>query len=237
MLTLRAAHHRGQADFGWLKANHSFSFGHYYDPNFMGFSDLLVINDDTIAAATGFDTHGHRDMEIITYVLSGSLAHRDSLGHESILRYGDVQYMNAGTGIRHSEYNASPSESLRLLQIWIQPSEKGLTPSYQERHISTAEKCNVLRKIAGPGQTPDSLSLHQDAELYASILTEDQRMSIPLETDRVYYLQVASGKMTVNTLTVHEGDGVFIRDEAVLDVATSTNEACEYLLFNLRKDE
>src|ERR1700741_4874151 len=170
MITVRPAAERGIANFGWLDSKHSFSFGHYYDPNHVGFGPLLVINEDKVSPGQGFRPPGHRDMEIISYVLSGALEHKDSMGNGSVLHYGDVQRMSAGTGVRHSEFNQSPSEGGHFLQIWIQPSQVGIQPSYEEKHFTPESKANNLRLIASSDGRDGSVLIHQDASIYASIL-------------------------------------------------------------------
>lgn len=232
MLTLRASRDRGLAEFGWLSSRHSFSFGHYYDPRFTGYSDLLVINDDVVAPSQGFGTHGHRDMEIISYVLEGLLEHKDSMGTGSVIRPGDVQRMSAGRGVQHSEYNASSSEPVNFLQIWIQPAVKGIAPGYEQIRVADEEKRGQLRLIASPDGAQGSVTLHQDARLYASLLAADETLSAVLPAGRRAYLHLARGGMRVNEQTLESGDALFIENEATLEIAASENS--EFLLFDLR---
>ena len=232
MLTLRASQDRGLAEFGWLSSRHSFSFGQYYDPHFSGYSDLLVINDDVVAPSQGFGTHGHRDMEIISYVLDGQLEHKDSMGTGSVIRPGDVQRMSAGRGVLHSEYNASASEPVNFLQIWIQPAVKGIAPGYEQIRVADEEKRGRLRLIASPDGAQGSVTLHQDARLYASLLAAGEALSAVLPTGRRAYLHLARGAMTVNGMALESGDALFIEDEATLEIAASENS--EFLLFDLR---
>lgn len=235
MLDIRPAAERGLANFGWLHSQHSFSFGSYYDPKHMGFSDLLVINDDRVRAARGFDTHGHRDMEIFSYVLEGALEHKDSMGNGSVIRPGDVQMMSAGTGVRHSEYNASREELVHFLQIWIVPSRKGGAPRYQQRHFAAAEKRGRLRLIISPDGADASLSVNQDVRVYAGLFdgTEQQRIELP--ADRYAYIHVARGALTVNGQRLAAGDGARLRD--VREIDFSAGDAAEVLLFDLRPNE
>ncbi|HXD29776.1 MAG TPA: pirin family protein [Pyrinomonadaceae bacterium] len=177
MITIRRANERGHFDFGWLDTYHTFSFGDYYDPKFMGFSNLRVINEDRVARDTGFPTHGHRDMEIITYVLEGALQHRDSMGNGSIIRPGDVQRMTAGTGVTHSEANPSVTDPVHLLQIWILPARRGLKPGYEQKNFATAEKLNQLRVIASNDGRDGSVTIHQDASIFASVLEPDHELT------------------------------------------------------------
>lgn len=177
MLEIRKSTDRGQANFGWLQSHHTFSFGNYYDPQQLGFSDLLVINDDRVKPAKGFDTHGHRDMEIFSYVLEGALEHKDSMGTGSVIRPGDVQMMSAGSGIRHSEYNHSREELVHFLQIWIVPDRKGVTPRYQQQHFSDAEKRGRLRLIISPDGAEGSLSVYQDVRVYAGLFNGSEESS------------------------------------------------------------
>ncbi len=232
MLTLRASRDRGLAEFGWLSSRHSFSFGHYYDPRFTGYSDLLVINDDVVAPSQGFGTHGHRDMEIISYVLEGQLEHKDSMGTGSVIRPGDVQRMSAGRGVQHSEYNASSSEPVNFLQIWIQPAVKGIAPGYEQIRVADEEKRGQLRLIASPDGAQGSVTLHQDARLYASLLAAGETLSAVLPAGRRAYLHLARGGMRVNEQTLESGDALFIENEATLEIAASENS--EFLLFDLR---
>lgn len=232
MITLRKASERGRADFGWLDSHHSFSFGQYYDPAHMGFGALRVINDDRVAAGGGFDTHGHKDMEIVSYVLEGALAHRDSLGSGSVIRPGDVQLMSAGTGIRHSEFNASETEPVHFLQIWIVPRAQGLKPNYAEKHFPEAERRNTLRLIASADGRDGSLEIAQDAAIQVGVIDEGKSLTRALEPGRRYWLQVAKGTLDVNGTTVMEGDGLAIVKEESLTIAAKAPS--EILLFDLQ---
>ncbi|MNF29601.1 hypothetical protein SAMN05216201_105248 [Pseudomonas linyingensis] len=235
MLEIRPSAQRGVANFGWLHSQHSFSFGSYYDPQHVGFSDLLVINEDHVRQGRGFDTHGHRDMEIFSYVLEGALEHKDSMGTGSVIRPGDVQMMSAGTGVRHSEYNASREEPVHFLQIWIVPNRKGVTPRYQQQHFDAADKRGRLRLIISPDGAEGSLSVHQDARVYAGLFdgAEQQRFTLPAE--RFAYVHVARGALTVNGQRLSVGDGMRLRNEQPIDF--SAGDDAEVLLFDLRPVE
>jgi redox-sensitive bicupin YhaK (pirin superfamily) len=235
MLELRPAAARGLANLGWLHSHHTFSFGSYYDPEQMGFSDLLVINDDRVRPGKGFDTHGHRDMEIFSYVLEGALEHKDSMGNGSVIRPGDVQMMSAGTGIRHSEFNASRQEPVHFLQIWIVPDRLGVTPRYQQQHFTDADKRGRMRLIISPDGAEGSLSVHQDARVYAGLFDGAEQQRFMLPEGRFAYLHVARGAITVNRQRLSEGDGARLRRVQVLDL--SQGEQAEVLLFDLRPHE
>lgn len=194
MITIRPSHERGAANYGWLDTRHSFSFSNYYDPRHMGFGPLRVINEDKIAPTQGFGTHGHRDMEIVTYVLSGALEHKDSIGNGSIIRPGDVQRMSAGTGIRHSEFNASDRDSVHLLQIWLLPAENGIDPGYEQIYIDPDQKRGQLRLIGSSDGRDGSVTIHQDVSLYASLLANGDRVEHTLAPGRVAWVQVAQGR-------------------------------------------
>ena len=231
MITLRKSAERGHANQGWLDSYHTFSFAEYYDPAYMGFSVLRVINEDWVQPAKGFGTHGHRDMEIITYVLEGALEHQDNLGNGSIIRPGDVQRMSAGTGVMHSEFNASPSEPVHLLQIWIEPDRQGIRPGYEQKYFAADEKIGCLRLVASPDGRDSSLTIHQDALLYATLLNRDDTVRYALPTGRRAYVQVARGTVAVNGQPLQAGDGAKIADEPALTLTTpSLGEA---LLFDL----
>jgi len=232
MLTLRPADARGHVDFGWLDSRHSFSFGQYYDPHHMGFGDLRVINDDRIAGGGGFPTHGHRDMEIVTYVLDGALEHRDSLGNGAVMRPGEVQRMSAGTGIRHSEFNASATDPLRLLQIWILPEREGLTPGYEQTEFPTAERQNRLRLVGSRDGREGSVTIHQDLDLYAALLDPGAEVTHVLKPGRRVWLQVARGSVAVDGKTLAEGDGVAVTDAEGVTLRGVT--PAEILLFDMR---
>ena len=235
MLEIRKSTDRGQANFGWLQSHHTFSFGNYYDPQQLGFSDLLVINDDRVKPAKGFDTHGHRDMEIFSYVLEGALEHKDSMGTGSVIRPGDVQMMSAGSGIRHSEYNHSREELVHFLQIWIVPDRKGVTPRYQQQHFSDAEKRGRLRLIISPDGAEGSLSVYQDVQVYAGLFNGSESADFRLEDNRYAYLHVARGHIELNGHFLSVGDGVRIRQEQLLSLRHG--QMAEVLLFDLRPNE
>ena len=231
MLEVRKADDRGIANFGWLDSRHTFSFGHYHDPRHMGFGPLLVINEDKVTPAKGFGTHGHRDMEIISYVLDGELAHKDSMGNGSVLRYGDVQRMSAGTGVMHSEFNHSSDKQVHFLQIWIQPSVQGIPPSYEEKHFDTTSKAGKLRLIASPDGEQGSVTIHQDAKLYASILQASQEITHTLAAGRSAYLHLIRGKIKANGMVLHTGDALKIQAETLITINEA--EDAELLLFDL----
>jgi quercetin 2,3-dioxygenase len=231
MITTRKSTERGYADHGWLRSFHSFSFADYHDPEHMGFGALRVINEDRVAPGTGFGTHGHRDMEIISYVLAGELEHKDSMGNGSIIRPGNVQRMSAGKGVLHSEYNPSRAESVHFLQIWIEPNVRGIPPSYEEKHFDAASKRGQLRLIASPDGRDGSVTIHQDARVYATVLDDADRVSISLEAGRRAYVHVARGTLTANGERLEAGDALKVIDapEVVLERA---NDA-EALVFDL----
>lgn len=235
MFELRSANQRGSANFGWLLSQHTFSFGSYYDPEQLGFSDLLVINEDQVKPGKGFDTHGHRDMEIFSYVLEGALEHKDSMGTGSVIRPGDVQMMSAGSGIRHSEYNHSREELVHFLQIWIVPDRKGVAPRYQQQHFSDAEKRGKLRLIISPDGTEGSLSLYQDARVYAGLFDGDESQTFLLPENRYAYVHIARGSIEINGERLSAGDGVRIRKEQ--QITLQNGEQAEVLLFDLRPNE
>jgi quercetin 2,3-dioxygenase len=231
MLQVRKSEERGRASFGWLHSSHSFSFGHYFDPNHTGFGPLLVINEDQVQPGRGFGTHGHRDMEIISYVLDGALAHEDSMGNGSALRYGDVQRMSAGTGVQHSEFNHSKTEPVHFLQIWIEPNVKGIPPSYEEKHFDAELKKGQLRLIASPDGREGSVLIHQDAAIYASILNDNDRIEHALPKGRAAYVHIIRGRVTVNGTALSTGDALKIAGEQ--KVSFSNADAAEILLFDL----
>ncbi|MGB4811434.1 MAG: pirin family protein [Methylophilaceae bacterium] len=231
MITIRKSEQRGYAEHGWLESFHSFSFAEYYDAEHMGYSVLRVINEDKIAAGMGFGLHPHRDMEIITYMLEGELRHQDSMGNGAVIRAGDVQYMCAGTGVRHSEFNASTNYTAHLLQIWILPSENNLPPSYEDKTISLASKLNQWCLIASPNGGPDTLKVHQNVQLYATVLQVDKSLSYSLSVDRCLYLQVARGSVTLNGLVLSAGDAAKVSDEQVLEMNAVLES--EVLMFDL----
>jgi redox-sensitive bicupin YhaK (pirin superfamily) len=233
-LTLRKADERGRANFGWLDSHHTFSFGHYYDPAHMGFGPLRVINDDRVAPAGGFPTHPHADMEIISYVLEGGLEHKDSIGTGSVIRPGDVQRMSAGTGIRHSEFNASRTEPVHFLQIWIVPERRGLAPSYEQRTFAPEEKRGRLRLVGSRDGRDGSVTIHRDVDLYATLLGRGESVSHDLAPGRIAWVQVAGGSATINGTALRAGDGVAIEEPGRLTL-TGTDEA-EILVFDMAPD-
>lgn len=232
MLTVRRGNARGQADFGWLKARHSFSFGKYHDPDHMGFRALRVINEDRIGAGGGFPDHGHRDMEIITYVLDGALAHRDSMGNGAVIRPGEVQVMSAGTGVTHSEFNHAAEET-HLLQIWIETDRRGHEPRYDQKQFPGAGRLNQLRLVVSPDGRGGSLMIHQDALIYAADLVEGAELTHPLAAGRHAWVQVTRGAVTVDGTALEAGDGAAISDAASITVAATGDEPAEILLFDL----
>ncbi len=208
MMEIRRSKERGLADHGWLRSFHTFSFAGYHDPKHMGFGPLRVINEDRVAPGQGFGTHGHRDMEIISYVLEGGLAHKDSMGNGSVIREGDVQRMSAGTGVRHSEYNASDSDLVHFLQIWIEPDERGVDPSYEEKHFDAASKRGALRLIASGDGREGSVRIHQDASLYATVLDGDDAVDFKPAAGRNLYVHVVRGAAEVNGQALEAGDAM-----------------------------
>ncbi|HKB66872.1 MAG TPA: pirin family protein [Pyrinomonadaceae bacterium] len=232
MITIRKAEERGHFDFGWLNTYHSFSFGDYYDPKHTRFRTLRVINEDFVQAGHGFPTHGHRDMEIVTYILQGALEHRDSMGTGSIIRRGDAQRMSAGTGVTHSEANPSPDEPVHLLQIWIFPSEQDLQPEYEEKKFSDDEKRNKLRLIVSPDGGDGSVKIHQDANIFASLLDDRQEVVHSLEAGRSAWLQVAAGSVRLNDVALKQGDGAAVSQESKLRI--TAEGPAEVLLFDLK---
>lgn len=231
MLAIRPSNDRGVANFGWLDSRHTFSFGHYYDPKFMGFGPLRVINEDRVQPGQGFDTHGHSDMEIISYVLDGALEHKDSLGTGSIIQPGDVQRMTAGTGVRHSEFNASNSEDVHFLQIWILPEAKGLAPSYEQKHFAPAERQGQLRLVASRDGRQGSITVHQDVDLYAALLADGDELTHSLAAGRKGWLQVARGSVALNGETLNAGDGAALDGAESLRIEGSGD--AEVLLFDM----
>jgi redox-sensitive bicupin YhaK (pirin superfamily) len=231
MIDIRKSQERGHANHGWLNTYFTFSFADYYDPKHVQFRTLRVLNDDRIAAGAGFPEHPHRDMEIITYVLEGGLAHRDSMGNGSVIRPGDVQYMSAGTGVTHSEFNASKSEPAHLLQIWMLPEKKGLKPVYGQKNFAESEKRGKLRLVASPDGRDGSVTIRQDNELYATVLGKGESARHELKPDRHAYVQVARGSVELNGKELQEGDGAAISEEKAIEL-TGVKDA-EVLLFDL----
>ena len=231
MLAIRPANERGLANLGWLNSRHTFSFGHYYDPQFMGYGPLRVINEDRVKPGQGFGTHGHSDMEIISYVLDGALEHKDSLGTGSIIRPGDVQRMTAGTGVRHSEYNASDADPVHFLQIWIMPEKDGLEPSYEQTTFSKEDKQGCLRLVGSRDGREGSVTIHQDADLYASLLGADDAVSYALGESRNGWVQVARGSVRLNGNELAAGDGVARKGAQSLTI--DGLDDAEILLFDM----
>jgi redox-sensitive bicupin YhaK (pirin superfamily) len=231
MLTVRKSGDRGYADHGWLKSHHSFSFAGYYDPAFMGWGNLRVINEDYIAAGTGFGKHGHRNMEIVTYVLSGNLAHQDSMGNVKGLPPGDVQRMSAGTGVMHSEFNHAEGETTHLLQIWIEPDTLEIAPGYEQKTIPSEQKRGTLRRIASPDGAEDSVVIHANATLYAGLFDGKESAALTLDPARKAYVHLIRGALEVNGLCLSAGDALMLENEAQLQLANGID--AEVLVFDL----
>jgi len=231
MLAMRKADHRGHANHGWLNSYHSFSFGGYYDPSHMGVSNLRVINEDTVAPGGGFAPHGHSDMEIISYVLDGALEHKDSMGNGSVIRPGDVQRMSAGSGVTHSEYNPSATAPVHFLQIWLEPNEPGVEPSYAQKHFPIAERQGRWAQLVSPDGKDGSIATHQDARMFGSFLTPGQTLDYRFDADRQGYLHLAKGQLRVGNVILEQGDGLKIQKQEKL-VVEGVKHA-EILLFDL----
>ena len=231
MITLRKSSDRGQADHGWLKSQHSFSFADYYDPDHMGFGNLRVINEDRIAPGTGFGTHGHRDMEILSYVLEGALAHRDSIGNGATIVPGEVQRMSAGRGVMHSEFNASRDATTHFLQIWILPAQPGIDPGYEQKAFAAGDKRGRLRAVASPDGRDGSLTIHADASLYAGLFDGDERARLALAAGRLGYVHVARGTLQVNGQALASGDAAMLRGETQVELAHGRD--ADVLVFDL----
>lgn len=231
MLTIRRAQDRGPTKISWLDSKHSFSFGEYFDEAHMGFGPLRVINEDRVAPGAGFATHGHRDMEIISYVLDGALEHKDSIGTGSVIRPGDVQRMTAGAGIRHSEYNHSGADPVHFLQIWILPHTADLEPSYEQKRFDDGEKRGALRLVGSPNGRDGAVTIHQDVNLYVGLFDGDERASLDIAPGRGVWLQVARGSVSVNGQRLNVGDGLSARDIGAIDI--SDGESAEVLVFDL----
>ena len=237
MITVRKSSERGEADHGWLKSRHSFSFADYHDPRHMGFGNLRVINEDRITPGSGFGTHGHRDMEIVSYVLSGELAHRDSIGTgatggaSGVIRPGDVQRMSAGRGVQHSEFNHAPNQQTHFLQIWIEPNVRGIAPSYEQKRFDDAEKRGTLRLIASPDGRDGSVTIHADASIYSGLFDGNEHMEVPLDPNRKTYVHVVRGEAAVNGQRLGAGDALRVEREAALSIADGRD--AEVLVFDL----
>ena len=234
MIVLRKARDRGHANHGWLDSYHTFSFADYYDPREMGWGALRVINEDRVSPGRGFGTHPHRDMEIISYVLEGALAHKDSMGTGSVIRPGEVQRMSAGTGVLHSEFNQSPRDPVHFLQIWIEPNERGIAPSYEQKNFADGEKRGRLRLIASPDGAQGSVKIHQDARVYAAILDDAETVTHALAQNRKAYVHVARGTVYLNGAALSTGDGAKIEGERELNLSDA--KAAEVLVFDLAVD-
>jgi redox-sensitive bicupin YhaK (pirin superfamily) len=231
MLDLRKSEERGRADHGWLQSRHTFSFGDYYDPKHVEFGVLRVINEDRVAPEEGFGTHGHRDMEIVSYVLEGQLGHRDSMGNGSVIVPGDVQRMSAGSGVLHSEMNPSASEPVHFLQIWIRPSAEGITPGYEQKHFGPAQKRGLLRLVASADGAEGSVRIHQDVRIYAGLFDGAERAELTLAPERRAYIHLARGSLQANGVALAAGDGLKVSDVSALTL--SDGHAAEVLLFDL----
>lgn len=234
MITIRPASERGNARLSWLNSYHTFSFGEYFDPEHMGISNLRVINDDTVAPGGGFATHGHRDMEIVSYVLSGALEHKDSMGNGSVIQPGDVQRMSAGTGVRHSEYNPSDQEPVHFLQIWLEPNQKGVEPGYDQKHFSDDERRNRLTLLVSPDGRDGSISAHQDGLFFGTLLEPGKSVEHELVDGRIAWIHVARGAIRINGHLLEEGDGASISGEAALQLVAESE--AEVLLFDLPRE-
>jgi redox-sensitive bicupin YhaK (pirin superfamily) len=232
MITIRPSQERGGGNHGWLKTHHTFSFSDYWDPKWMGFRSLRVINEDWVAPNNGFPTHPHRDMEIITYVLEGAIEHKDSMGTGSVIRPGEIQHMSAGTGVTHSEYNPSNTELLHLLQIWIMPENKGIPPSYDQKSTGLADHPGELRLIASRDGSSGSVKINQDTRLYASILRAGEKISHTLQPNRYAWLQVARGSVRLNDVDLKTGDGAGVSAETDIEIVSQDDS--EILLFDLK---
>jgi redox-sensitive bicupin YhaK (pirin superfamily) len=234
MLEIRRSNERGYADHGWLKSFHTFSFADYFDPKHVEFGALRVINEDRVAPGQGFGTHGHRDMEIISYVLEGALAHKDSLGTGSTIKPGDVQRMSAGRGVTHSEFNASPKEPVHFLQIWIQPNARGIDPSYEEKHFAADDKRGRLRLIASEKGDEGSVHIHQDARVYAGLFDGAEHARYAMGANRQAYVQVVRGAINANGVALSVGDGLKVAD--LPELSLSQGKTAEVLLFDLPRE-
>lgn len=231
MINVRHAEERGKVNLGWLDSNHSFSFGHYHDPDHMGFGPLRVINEDRVQPGQGFPTHGHENMEIISYVLDGALEHKDSIGTGSVIRPGDIQRMSAGTGIRHSEFNASQDELVHFLQIWIIPEEDGIEPGYEQKAFSTEDRAGQLRLVASRDARDGSIRVHQDVDLYSALLSENDETALDLRPGRKVWVQLARGTAKVNGEQLYPGDGAALSDEPAVRLEATSD--AEILVFDM----
>jgi len=233
MIQVRRAEERGHANHGWLDTYHTFSFADYYDPKFMGFRSLRVINEDRVAPGAGFGTHGHRDMEILTYVLEGSLAHKDSMGHQQALGPNEIQRMSAGTGVRHSEFNASKNERLHFFQIWIEPATNGTPPSYEQIRFDPEEKKNKLKRLAGPQGGAGAARINQDAQVFVAELAKGADIPYSLDSKRAAWVHVVRGEVVVNGVALHTGDAAAVSGEEQVALTGGDTESSDVLLFDL----
>jgi quercetin 2,3-dioxygenase len=233
MLTVRRSNERGHADHGWLDSHHTFSFANYYDPKHMGYRSLRVINEDRVAEGRGFGAHPHRDMEILSYVLKGRLAHKDSMGHVEVLGPNEIQKMSAGTGVTHSEYNGSEDEPVHFLQIWIEPKSRGTAPNYEQLKFEAAEKLNRFKLLASPAKVAGAATINQDANVSVAELTPGKELTYPLSNNRHAWLHVIHGDVTVNGKELHTGDAVAADEEKALDLVAQGTGNSEILLFDL----
>ncbi|MBT8102278.1 MAG: pirin family protein [Gammaproteobacteria bacterium] len=231
MLDIIRSDSRGSADHGWLRAKHTFSFAEYQNPERVNFGNVRVINEDRIAPGKGFGTHPHRDMEIVTYIIDGAIEHKDSMGNGTVITAGEVQRMTAGTGVEHSEFNHSQDDELHLLQIWIYPEKNGLEPGYEQTHFPRAEKLNRLRLVGSRDGREGSVTIHQDVDLYASVLEKDKELSLDVRSGRKVLIQVVSGDIDINGQQLFAGDGAQLEDERTLRISASTE--AEFLLFDM----
>jgi quercetin 2,3-dioxygenase len=232
MMQVRRSNERGLADHGWLHSQHSFSFAEYYDPNFMGWGNLRVINEDRIAPGTGFGTHGHRDMEIISYVLKGELAHQDSMGNVESIAPGEVQRMSAGSGVRHSEFNHAPNQTTHFLQIWIEPNQRGIAPSYEQKTFATQDKRGRLRLVASPDAQDGSVKIHADARLYSGLFDGAEQAELALDPTRKAYVHLVRGRLVANGQALQGGDALMLEGEVALSL--KEGHEAEVLVFDLQ---
>jgi redox-sensitive bicupin YhaK (pirin superfamily) len=233
MIQVRKSEERGHANHGWLDTTHTFSFADYYDPKFMGFRSLRVINEDRVSPGQGFGMHGHRDMEILSYVLSGSLAHRDSMGHQEVLGPNEIQRMSAGTGVRHSEFNPSEKEGVHFFQIWIEPATHGTTPSYEQIRFDPAEKKNRWKRLAGPAGGDGAARINQDAQVFVAELGNGVELPYRLDSKRAAWVHAVRGEVSLNGVTLRRGDAAAVTGDELLTVTGAGSETSEVLLFDV----
>lgn len=235
-MKLRKSHERGYFENEWLKSFHSFSFGDYYDPNNLHFSDLRVINHDFVAPSSGFGTHPHKDMEIISYVLKGKVEHKDSMGNKKLIQAGEIQVMSAGRGVQHSEYNPDDKNEFELIQIWILPQAKGIDPAYDQKNFSRDQRRNKLQLLVSQDAEGESLKINQDAKIYAAILDAGKKLKVPLAPNRKHWLQVAKGDLRLGSQVLSQGDAIALEANELADLSLEASQESEFLLFELRKD-